>query len=290
MTEELHQADGGSGADLNEVLRLQAVALARMSERMDSHRAAGPRPAPLPSGERPGSGNLPVLASDAALTEDSLPVLNAFREFLDQERRRSRARILWVSFSFAVVFAVTALLVVWMGRERLQELRNDLGTTNKKVDETLQSANAEIKKVSEAAGRTVSTIQKDVNTTLHKAQSAMASNVAVEMRSRDAELGLLKEKLAALEIENAFLIGRLREANRATEAADMAAEEPEPVENGGEAAVEVPEEGSAVTADTPAMSEQGNPAGPVSAGGAPILIQTPAYNRPVRLKVPPLAP
>lgn len=290
MTEELHQTDGGSGADLNEVLRLQAVALARMSERMDSHRLAGARPAPLPPGERPASGNLPVLASEAALTEDSLPVLNAFREFLDQERRRSRARILWVSFLFAVVFSLTALVVLWMGRERLQELRNDLGTTNKKVEQTLQSASDEMKKVSEAAGRTVSTIRQDVNTTLHKAQSAMASNVAVEMQSRDAELGLLKEKLAALEIENAVLIGRLREANRVSEAAAVTEERPEPVENGGGQGVVEQEEESTGPSENPQAADRGSAVEPGSVGGAPILIQTPAYNRPVRLKVPSLAP
>ena len=32
-----------------------------------------------------GGTNLPLLADDLALAGDSLPVLNAFREFLDQD-------------------------------------------------------------------------------------------------------------------------------------------------------------------------------------------------------------
>ncbi len=286
MTEQNQHTDGGTSPDLNEVLRLQAVALARMSERMDAHRTPGPKPLPSPPVERPAGGNLPVLASDAALTEDSLPVLNAFRDFLEQERRRTRARILWVSLSFAVVFGVAAAVVIWMGRERLLELRSDLGSTTRKVDQSLQDANAEMRKVSEAAGRTVTTIQRDVNATLHKTQSTIASNVAVEMQSRDAELGLLKEKLAALEIENAVLIGRLREADRAAaEAAEPVQDsEPEIVPDGEESCGK-PDQAAAGTS----VREETGLAMPPPDGGAPILIQTPAYNRPVRLKVPSLA-
>lgn len=291
MTDELHKTEGGPAGDLNEVLRLQAAALARMSERMDTHRMAAARPPIPPPPERHGL-HLPVLASDAAaLTEDSLPVLNAFREFLEQERRRTRARVLWVSLSFAVVFGITVSAVVWLGRERIRELRSDLGSTNKRVDDTLQSASEEIRKVSEAAGRTVSTIQRDVNSTILNAQSAIASNVNVEMKTRDAEIDLLKEKLSSLEIENAVLLGRLREATREAEARARAVEEQQEAREGAERAEET-------TAGTPDSMEQGLEVGepaprgtaPESAGDPPIVIQTPAYNRPVRLKMPAMTP
>lgn len=291
MTEETHRSDGESGVDLNEVLRLQAVALARMSERMDSYRtaAAGKPSVPPPEAERHGSPHLPVLASEARLTEDSLPVLNAFREFLEQERRRTRARILWVSLSFAVLFAATVTTVMWMGRERLSELRNDLGSTSRRVDERIQAASAEMQRASEVAGRTASILKRDMNSTLTMAQSTMASNLNAEMKSRDVEIDLLKEKLSSLEIENAVLVGRLREATRSMEARaeGMREETVAPEEQTAEAESGEPEPGvekgvaSSRPATNDAMAEFLAP---------PIVIQTPAYNRPVRFKMPAMKP
>ncbi len=285
MTEELHRTEGGASGDLNEVLRLQAAALARMSERMDSHRMAAAKPV-APAPERHGM-HLPVLAADAALTEDSLPVLNAFREFLEQERRRARARILWTSLAFALVFGVTLVAALWLGRERIRELRNDLGATTRRVDDTLQNANAEMRRVSEAAGRTVSTLKQDIHSTMSQAQSAIASNVTVEMKSRDAQIDLLKEKLSSLEIENAVLVGRLREAEREAEARAQAMREPQEEQ---EPVVEEEEPSAPDAGAMEAVTPVAELAVPEAAGDPPIVIQTPAYNRPVRLKVPSLAP
>lgn len=288
MTDETHKPDGEpAAADLNEVLRLQAVALARMSERMNTHQVGAARILP-PTQERAGA-HLPVLASDAALSEDSMPVLSAFREFLDQERRRTRARILWISLLFVVLFSVSAAVLVWMGREHIRELQDDIGTANRKLEASRESADAEIRKISESAKQSVKALKQDLNSSMTQAQSAMVSNVNTKLQHSDAEMDLLKDKLSALEIENAVLIGRLREAVDRAEAlqlermnAETAAEmdamtSVEPAVTGTGPRDELVETAAATNA-------------PQSVGGDPIVIQTPAYNRPVRLKVPAMAP
>ena len=275
MTEETHKPDGDSTTgDLNEILRLQAVALARMSERINAQYTSPVKALP-PLQERSGL-HMPILTSDAALSEDSMPVLNAFREFLDQERRRTRARILWISLLFAVLFAASVAAILWLGRERLQELRADIGVANRKVDASRERASDEIKKISETATRSVTAMKRDMS----MAQSAIVSNLNDKLQNRDVETELLKEKLSNLEIENAMLIGRMRdsadraEARQATEEAADA--------DGAEMLDPMDDNIGVVTDETNDVVQ--------SKDMAPIVIQTPSYNRPVRLKVPRLSP
>ncbi len=280
MTESTHKPDGESTAsDLNEVLRLQAVALARMSERMNTPQSGSVKSLP-PIQERHGS-HLPVLASDMALSEDSMPVLNAFREYLDQERRRARARILWLSLLFASLFAGTVAVLLWMDRERVQEMRADLGTANKMMEASRENANAEIKKLSETANRSVEALKQDLSSSMSMAQLEMGSNLNARLQNRDAELELLKEKLSALEIENAVLLGRLREeADRQNErpAVNVEMERDEVVE-----APPVIEDvvGGLVESNTVVLP-------PIDK--EPIVIQKPSYNRQVRMKMPVMTP
>ncbi len=288
MTQQTHRPDDEPAApDLNEVLRLQAVALARMSERMNTHASGAARPLP-PIQDRAGS-HLPVLASDMALSEDSMPVLNAFREFLDQERRRTRARILWISLLLVLLFSVSAAVLVWMGRERIQELRADIGTANQKVEASRVSADAEIKKMSESAKQSVTALKHDLNSSLTQAQSTMASNLTSKLQRSDAELDLLKDKLSSLEIENAVLVGRLHEALERAEALQL---ERMNVETAAEMAAMTDEDqtkagGAASEEEMPAVVETN--AAAVS-GQDPIVIQSPSYNRAFRLKVPAMTP
>lgn len=289
MTQQTHRPDDEPAApDLNEVLRLQAVALARMSERMNTH-ASGAAARPLPPIQDRAGSHLPVLASDMALSEDSMPVLNAFREFLDQERRRTRARILWISLLLVLLFSVSAAVLVWMGRERIQELRADIGTANQKVEASRVSADAEIKKMSESAKQSVTALKHDLNSSLTQAQSTMASNLTSKLQRSDAELDLLKDKLSSLEIENAVLVGRLHEALERAEALQL---ERMNVETAAEMAAMTDEDqtkagGAASEEEIPAVVETN--AAAVS-GQDPIVIQSPSYNRAFRLKVPAMTP
>jgi hypothetical protein len=287
MTEEHKPDDEPTAPDLNEVLRLQAVALARMSERMNMHQSGAARPLP-PVQDRTGSC-LPMLASDVALSEDSMPVLSAFREFLDQERRRTRARILWISLLFVVLFSASAAVLVWMGREHIQELRADIGTANRKVEASRERADAEIRKISERANQSATVLKRDLNSSMTQAQSVLASNLNTKLQRSDAEMDLLKDKLSALEIENAVLVGRLREALERAEALQL--EEMHAETEAEMDALAVEDQAKAGTVATeeeiPAVVEM-MPAS--DSDRDPIVIQSPSYNRAFRLKVPVMTP
>ncbi len=279
MTEQTQKPDVEStGTDLNEVLRLQAVALARMSERMNS------RPAALPSNLPPlrehTTSNLPVLASDAALSEDSMPVLSAFREFLELERRRSRVRLMWISLLFAVLFASSVAVLLWMGHERVRELKADIGAANEIVEASRVDANAEIKKLSATAQQSIEAMKQDLNRSVSSAQVALGSNITVGLKNQDAELDLLKEKLSALEIENAMLVGRLN-----VTAENEPLNQESPAEDVGvDHAVTGSESVEGVINPVEATNVVN------STGRDPILIYTPAYNRRVRMRVPLMTP
>ena len=87
--------------NLTEILRLQAETLARMTSRMGAGVPPDPPAARLPQGARfadddedddaTGNSALPVLARDPSVSGESLPVLNTFRKFLADERRRAMA-------------------------------------------------------------------------------------------------------------------------------------------------------------------------------------------------------
>lgn len=288
MTDDKIKAeDGGKGAgSLSEILRLQAVALARMSERMTAHQTGDPgAPSPVPEqrvADERREAHLPVLASDAALSDESLPVLNTFKKFLEAERRRARRRVVWVSLSLALGFAVALVLLVRVGRERIGDLRRDIGLANTQLKDARTEANEELRRLSTQTETQIRRVaessasqNQDIWRNVVSAQSLLSSNLSSRLGGRDAELDQLREKVSALEIENAMLAGKLKELTDTTSelqenyAALMARE----------AAVRPPSK--AIQETVPETS--------VDSRNLPLLINSPGYGRPVQLRVP-LAP
>ena len=225
MTDEKQTpgADHRGVDSLTEVLRLQAEALARISERMSGMRGAstGAPPPPPPSSPRPEPGDgahLPALAGDPSLNEESLPVLNSFRKFLDHERRRARKRTLWILLGFTVAFSGVLAVIVWMNSESVSQLSTDIGRANERAERARKSAEEEIRKMeakaASSAEENAATVRKDVTRNILWAHSVISSNVASKIEGRDEELERLKEKLSSLEIENTLLTRQVNELGR----------------------------------------------------------------------------
>lgn len=204
---------------LTEVLRLQAEALSRISERMAGSQGF---PGALPPAEphRPiepprDPGHLPVLAVDPALNEESLPVLNSFKKFLDQERQRARKRMLWVLLGFTLVFSGVLAVIVWMNSERARSLKDDIGRTQAQAERSRQEASQELHRLSEKstmlATQNVATMRRDLTRNILWAHSVISSNLSSELSDRDSTVERLKEKVSSLEIENAMLSRQMGE-------------------------------------------------------------------------------
>lgn len=215
MTDDTQKMNSDSKGmeNLTEVLRLQAEALARISERMvgmQDHGSMGGAVLGLPPRLEPaGSHDLPVLAGDPALSEESMPVLNAFRKFIDAERRRARVRVMWLSFVFVVLLACVLGTVLYLVRSRAEELQTDIQGARRQVTEVRSSTDAELKRMAEAAAR--------LTTDINRGFKVAHSNVVSQMGTRDAEIDKLKETISTLEIDNAMLVGRLKEVLDRTE-------------------------------------------------------------------------
>lgn len=232
MTDEKQNPDldHRSVDGLTEVLRLQAEALSRISERMAGMRGSSPgaaplNPPPVTPGREAGDGaNLPVLASDPSLDEDSLPVLNSFKKFLDHERRRARKRILWTLLAFTAAFSAVLAAIVWLNTEHVAALKSDIQLEQAVSEKSRKEASSEIRKVSEAAAQSATqnatAMRKDITRNILWAHSVISSNLSSELSGRDTEISELKDKIAALELDNTMLAKQLNELGRRLKAVE----------------------------------------------------------------------
>jgi hypothetical protein len=264
MTDEPNKRveDARTTDSLSEVLRLQAEALARMSERLGRRPDEAAVPPPRPGGE--DGGHLPMLANDPSLSEESLPVLNTFKKFLDAERRRARRRVVWVSLVFGIGFMAVLGVVAWVGRERIRDLRKALGAANERMEANQRQTEEDLAKANRIATVHASTVQQDLRRGLLASHQVLASNMTVQLEGRNAEVEQLKEKLSSLEIENALLIGQLKELAETTKRLQ---------ENLAGGLV-----GSPAAEAVPAEEPTNRP--------PPVLINSPGYGRPVQLRIP----
>lgn len=232
MTDETQKAnsDPGGVGGLTEILKLQAEALARMSERMAGQQAphlSGP-PLALPPRFDGAGGHFPVMAGDPAMSEEGLPVLNAFRKFLETERRKARRRFVWMSVLFVVFMGGVIAAAASLWSNRVRELSSDIAGVRTEAAEAKVAAQVrtdageKAQRVAESAVKSVSDIKNNL--------SAAQSNLAAEVVSRSGEIDRLKEMISSLQLENAVLISQVNTLTKKTaelEAGPAAEEVPE---------------------------------------------------------------
>lgn len=264
---------------LTEVLRLQAEALSRISERMADARGVHgdisqgiPSPSHEPAREQV---HLPARASDPALTEESLPVLNSFKKFLDQERRRSRQRMLWILFGFSIIIAGVLAIIVRVSDERARALESDIVQAKAKAEQARAETGQELRQMGEKASimaaQNASQMRKDITRNILWAHSMISSNVNSEFSGRDNDIERLKDKVSSLEIENAMVSRKVMEL-------EQRLKELEDVRDKAEMAVL---EGQMREQDAIATSNR-----PAAAGMAPVLINSAKFGRSFQLRVP----
>lgn len=274
-------ADKRGVEGLTEVLRLQAEALSRISERMAGLSQGGGKvpPLPLPSAQRDKADDgmhLPVLAGDPVLSEESLPVLNSFKKFLDEERRRGRKRFVWGLLGFTALFSLVLAAVVWMNGSRIHALKTDIGQASSQLARTKQEAATELRRVEtktdQTAARNAAAMRSDVTRNILWAHSTLASNMNFELTGRDSEIVRLKDKVATLEVDNTMLTRKVEEL--AQRVKTIEADYLDFLER------------SINESERP--GEKGLPAAPAAAEArpAPLKINSPKFGRPLQLRVP----
>jgi cell division protein FtsL len=141
--------------------------------------------------------------------------LNSFKQFLEQERRRGRKRLMWGLLGFTVAIAGVLALVIQMNRAQDLALKTDIQRTSTRLDRSRLAAEAELKKVADKAAQSVAnnaaTIRTDITRNILWAHSALASNMNSELSGRDNEIERLKEKVATLEVDNTMLARQVAE-------------------------------------------------------------------------------
>lgn len=264
---------------LTEVLRLQAEALSRISERMAGMNPAAGKFPPPPSAKAPRSDgmNLPALAGDPALSEESLPVLNSFKQFLDQERRRGRKRFIWGIIGLVVVFSCVLAVLVKLNSDRVHALKADLDQTGTRIDRSQLSTEAEFKKaadkVAQSAAKSAATVRSDITRNILWAHSTLASNMSSELTDRDSQIERLKEKVSTLEVDNTMLTRQVAELFQRVQIIET-----DYLDNIDRPAVERPGADGVIR---PASNTV-----PVTGRATPLTINSARYGRPMQMQVP----
>lgn len=288
--------------NLAEVIRLQAEALARISSRMTGHRPAGApsggsgrpparrgeseAPLALPPG---GPSALPVLSDDPALSAESLPVLTAFRQFLDAERRRARNRMIQGAVAFTLVLIAVGVTGVLLGRAYVLRMRAEIRTAREAAEKTRVETASELQRVSTlttnlyvAKSATESELRKvaaattglqlELTNQLQNAQTGLTTQVDAHRR----ELEHLSDMISSLQIENATLINTMRlMADRESAPPPEAAPEP-----AASSDTNVPAIAGPLAAEASPKPEAA-PANPV------LLIRSPNLSHSVQMRLPP---
>lgn len=140
------------------------------------------------------SGSI-IRAGDEAL-EDDLPVLNAFRQFLDAERRRARRQLITLIAVFTVILLGLAGGGFWFVRNALHKVEAGLETDKVRYEEERLSTVSNLQNVAKVAV----SLKKDVLDTRN------ASSVIQEkVKAQSTELTRLLDTITTLEIQNSTL-------------------------------------------------------------------------------------
>jgi hypothetical protein len=212
------------------------------------------------------SGSI-IRAGDEALEED-LPVLNAFRQFLDAERRRARRQLITMITVFTVVLAGLAGGGAWFLRHTLERMETGIAADKIRQQEERLVTVSNLQTVAKAAV----SLRKDVLDT-RTATSALQDKV----KDSFSELDRLLDTITTLELQNATLQRSVRKLDPPPEKAP-APEPPDAFES-------LPP--APPPAAVPKLETMREPARPAPAAEPPPPVLAP---EPVRPDAPPAAP
>jgi cell division protein FtsB len=170
----------------------------------------GPR---LSSG-RKGNAQIPTmrkaseLADAAAVSADSLPVLQAFQDFLESERKHARRQIMTVTSFFLLLFLIITGAGAFFGYVYFEKMNNEIVFLHSELSRSKSTMSIETKKrLSGLADRTdaLSTRIVDGDVLIKQATAEISSTFSNSMTASFAELDQIRNSLAALQKENRSL-------------------------------------------------------------------------------------
>lgn len=178
-----------------------------------------------PSGQQPsggaeeksliamGDGIGRLIPADAGgLGSDSMPVLNALREYLDAERQRHRHRMIALAMGLALLLVVL-LTVLLMGARGMKRTIASERTKVEKVRLQVESSLREVAKTADRLSSDVAVMTNKLVQDLAKEKQAMIqvrSELGARFEQGSNVVQDLKDAMATLEIENAALAYELR--------------------------------------------------------------------------------
>ena len=154
-----------------------------------------------------GQSSALLRADDESLSAESLPVLNAFREFLEIERRRTRHRIIGLSVFVVVLFIALAVVAGLVARKFWWSVQTDLANQQQTAVQARTLAE-ETKKVTATALQNVSVTTHNLKADFaRERQDLSRKQQELDSRVEDGadEARRMKDVVSALEIENATL-------------------------------------------------------------------------------------
>jgi hypothetical protein len=161
------------------------------------------------------SGSI-IRAGDEALEED-LPVLNAFRQFLDAERRRARRQMIIMITVFTVILVGMAVGGTWFVRKALSRMETGIESDKVRFEEDRLATVSNLQTVAKVAV----SLKKDVLDT-----RTTSSVLQEKVKKQSGELDKLLDTISTLEIQNSTLQRAMRLLDKAME---PSYERPEPV-------------------------------------------------------------
>jgi hypothetical protein len=161
----------------------------------------------LPAATRPGTRVVRRGAGALRAGTDNLPVLEAFQQFLDVERRRTRNRILMLSALFFIVLLLVAGAFVFVGLTVLQQMSGEMT----RLESELTQVHADARLAQEETGRRVTqladeerALRRDVDS---QAAALDTTRQDVQSLTERYASGIqdIQTVLGMLDLENAML-------------------------------------------------------------------------------------
>jgi len=140
-----------------------------------------------------------------SVTTESLPVLQAFQDFLEQERKHARRQVAAVTAFFLILFLIVAGAGAFFGYVYFGQLNTQIASLRGELDRTSNAMKEETSEMLTGLTRkteALSTRMIDGDELIRKATTQISSTVSNSLSVNLAEIDEIRNALRALREEN----------------------------------------------------------------------------------------
>ena len=167
--------------------------------------------------ESPSIDNHPVSAAGVdnptslEHRQPSLPILEAFQEFLEAERRQSRRRLLTFITFFLLILALALTSAGIVGYRLVHDLHHDIRVARTAANTTADASKREAEEVRDALNHVSANTKKSLRrvTRERKSLKRSLSRLGKDLTKQTQEFNALTRLVSSLEAENSKLKGDL---------------------------------------------------------------------------------